>query len=143
LNYAAELRYGVLLDIAQRVQAGQEIDLSMGHVNVIWQADANAMALRAFDHLASPPFVVNVAGPEVLSVRRIAEQLGDLLDRKVRFRGAEAEDAFLSNGQLGHRLLGCPRASAKQLMVWVAEWVKNGGPTLGKQTHFEARDGVY
>jgi hypothetical protein len=143
LNYAAELRYGVLLDIAQRVQAGQEIDLSMGHVNVIWQADANAMALRAFDYLASPPFVVNVAGPELLSVRWIAVQFAHLLDKSVRFRGAEAADAFLSNGQLGHRLLGCPRVSAKQLMVWVAAWVKNGGPTLGKPTHFEARDGVY
>jgi nucleoside-diphosphate-sugar epimerase len=143
LNYAAELRYGVLLDLAQRVQTGQVIDLTMGHFNVIWQADANAMALRAFDHTASPPFIVNVSGPELLSVRRIAEQFGRLLDKPVMFRGTEAPDAFLSNGQLGHRLFGYPRVSVQQMVIWIAEWIKRDGPTLGKPTHFEARDGTY
>src|SRR5262249_20220420 len=100
LNYATEMRYGVLVDVAQRIHAGQAIDLSMGHLNAIWQADANAMALQAFDHVASPPFVVNLAGPELLSVRRVSEQLGRLLNRTVTFRGSESPDALLSNGQL-------------------------------------------
>jgi hypothetical protein len=143
LNYAAELRYGVLVDLAQRVQAGQVIDLTMGHFNVIWQADANAMALRAFDYLASPPFVVNVAGPELLSVRGIAEQFGKLLGKAVVFRGTEADDAFLSNGQVGQRLFGYPRVSVQQMVLWIADWIKNGGPMLGKPTHFECRDGNY
>jgi uncharacterized protein YbjT (DUF2867 family) len=143
LNYAAELRYGVLVDLALRVLAGQEIDLAMGYFNVIWQADANAMALRTFDYVASPPFVVNVVGPELSSVRRIAEQFGQVLGKAVVFRGAEAADALLSNGQLGHRLFGYPRVSVQQMVLWVAEWIKNGGPTLGKPTHFEEREGNY
>src|SRR6185437_14332759 len=86
LNYAVEMRYGVLIDLARRVHAGEEIDLAMGNVNVIWQADANAMALRAFEHAASPPFVLNVAGPEVLSVRRVCAQFGQRMGQSVAFQ---------------------------------------------------------
>jgi nucleoside-diphosphate-sugar epimerase len=143
LNYATELRYGVLVDLAQRVHAGQAVDVSMGHLNAIWQADANAMALRAFDHVSSPPFVLNLAGPELLSVRRMSEQLGRLLDRPVTFTGSEAADALLNNGQLGHRLYGYPRVSAQQMLVWIADWVSRGGASLGKPTHFEVRDGKF
>jgi hypothetical protein len=143
LNYAVELRYGVLVDLAQRVQAGQVIDLTMGHFNVIWQADANALALRAFDHVASPPFVVNVAGPELLSVRRCAEEFGRLLGKTPAFQGTESPDAFLSNGQLGHRLFGYPRVSVQQMILWIAAWVHGGGESLGKPTHFEVRDGQF
>ena len=143
LNYATELRYGVLVDLALKVQAGQEVDLAMGCFNALWQADANAMALRAFDHLASPPFVVNLAGPELLSVRRVAEEFGQLLGRPVAFRGSEAADALLSNGQLGHRLFGYPRVSAGQMIRWIADWVRRGGANLGKPTHFEVRDGQF
>ena len=143
LNYAVELRYGVLADLARQVWAGEGIDLGMGHVNVIWQADANAMALRAFDHAASPPFVVNLAGPELLSVRRVAEEFGRLLGKPVSFRGSEGSDALLSNGQQGHRLFGYPRVSAQQAMHWVADWVRRGGESLGKPTHFEVRDGRF
>jgi nucleoside-diphosphate-sugar epimerase len=143
LNYATELRYGVLVDVALKVQAGMPIDVTMGHLNAIWQADASAMALQAFDHAASPPFVVNVAGPETLSVRRVAEQLGYLLYKPATVTGTEAPDALLSNGQLGHRLFGYPRVSAQQLLVWIADWAQRGGPTLGKPTHFEVRDGKF
>jgi nucleoside-diphosphate-sugar epimerase len=143
LNYAAELRYGVLVDLAQSVLAGEPIDLSMGNVNVIWQADANAMALAAFDHVSSPPFVLNVAGPETLSVRRTCEELGRLLEREPVFTGVEASDALLNNGQLGHRLFGYPRVCIGQMVRWVAEWVRSGGESLGKPTHFEARDGRF
>ena len=143
LNYATELRYGVLVDLARKVMAGETIDLSMGSVNVIWQADANAMAIRAFDRAASPPFLLNVAGPEQLSVRAVAEEFGRLLDQPVHFAGTESSDALLSNGQLGHELFGIPRVSAQQLIRRAAEWVRRGGETSGKPTHFESRDGKF
>lgn len=143
LNYAVEMRYGVLVDVAQKVLAGQPIDLSMGHLNAIWQADANAAALCAFDHLESPPFIVNLAGPELLSVRRVAEQFGKLFDKSVQFHGSEGPDAVLSNGQLGHRLFGYPRIGANELIHLIADWLQHDGATLGKPTHFEVRDGRF
>jgi nucleoside-diphosphate-sugar epimerase len=143
LNYACELRYGVLVDLAQTIWAGQALDLCMSTFNVIWQADANAMALAAFNHLASPPRVLNLAGPELLSVRRVAEQLGALLGKPVQFRGSESADAFLSNGQQALRLFGYPRVGVRQMIEWVADWVRRGGANLGKPTHFEVRDGNF
>jgi nucleoside-diphosphate-sugar epimerase len=143
LNYAVEMRYGVLVDLARRVQAGVPIDLRMGQLNAIWQADANAAALSAFGHTASPPLVVNIAGPELLSVRRLAEQLGALLGRPVAFQGGESPDSLLSNGQLGHRLFGYPRVGIAQLIGWTADWLRRGGETLDKPTHFDVRDGKF
>jgi nucleoside-diphosphate-sugar epimerase len=143
LNYATEMRYGVLVDLAQRVQTGGRIDLAMGHLNAIWQADANALALTSFSRVATPPLVLNLAGPELLSVRRIAEQFGQLFGKPPIFQGTEGTDAFLSNGQLGHRLFGYPRVSAGQMIAWIADWVSRGGETLGKPTHFEVRDGKF
>jgi NAD dependent epimerase/dehydratase family len=143
LNYATEMRYGVLVDLAQKVYAGQTIDLSMGNFNAVWQGDANAMALGAFGHLTSPPLVVNIAGPELLSVRRIAEDFGRLFGKAVHFRGGEAADALLSNGQLGHRLFGYPRVGVQQMVHWTADWVRRGGESLCKPTHFEVRDGRF
>jgi nucleoside-diphosphate-sugar epimerase len=143
LNYAVELRYGVLVDVASKVQANEPIDLTMGHFNALWQGDANAWALGAFEHVAVPPLVVNLAGPELLSVRRVAEEFGRLLDRPVRFEGSESGDAFLSNGQFGHRLFGYPRVGPSHIMAWIADWVRRGMPSLDKPTHFEVRDGTY
>ncbi len=143
LNYATELRYGVLVDLARRVQAQEPIDLTMGHLNSIWQGDANAMSLQAFSRVASPPQVINLAGPELLSVRRLAEQFGRLLDRPVTFEGSESADAFLSNGQRGHQWFGYPRVPVGQMVKWIADWVRRGGENLGKPTHFEVRDGNY
>jgi hypothetical protein len=143
LNYATELRYGVLVDVAQTVWAQQPIDLHMGNFNVIWQADANAMALQAFDHLATPPRIFNLAGPEMLSLRRIAEQFGELLGKPVTFRGSEQPDALLSNGQLGHHLMGYPRIGPQQMVEWIADWIRHGCPTHGKPTHFAVRDGTF
>jgi len=143
LNYATELRYGVLVDVARRVWAGEPVPLAMGHLNALWQGDANAMALCALARASSPPFVVNLAGPETLSVRRVAEEFGRLLGRAVAFAGTEAPDALLSNGRLGHQLFGDPRVAAGQMMAWIAEWVKRGGPTLDRPTHFESRDGRF
>jgi nucleoside-diphosphate-sugar epimerase len=143
LNYAVEMRYGVLVDLAQRVWAGRPVDVSMGHLNAIWQADASATALAALAHTASPPLVLNVAGPELLSVRRVAGLFGALLDRPVALQGTESADALLSNAQRAHRLFGFPRVSAGAMIHWIADWVRRGGETLGKPTHFEVRDGKF
>jgi hypothetical protein len=143
LNYAVEMRYGVLVDLARKVQAGLPIDLRMGQLNAIWQADANAVALAAFAHVASPPLVANVAGPEQLSVRRLAEEFAGLFGRPVQFEGSEQADALLSNGQLGHRLFGYPRVGVAQLVAWTADWLRRGGETLDKPTHFDVRDGKF
>jgi nucleoside-diphosphate-sugar epimerase len=143
LNYAVETRYGVLVDVAQRVLAGRPVDLGMGHLNAIWQGDANAMALACFGQVSVPPFVVNVAGPELLSVRRLAEEFGQLFGKPVIFHGKESADALLSNGQVGHRLFGNPRVGADQLTRWIADWLSRGEATLGKSTHFEVRDGKF
>jgi uncharacterized protein YbjT (DUF2867 family) len=143
LNYAAEMRYGVLVDLGRKVLEGEPIDLAMGHFNAIWQGDANAMTLRAFDHLASPPSVFNVTGPEVLSVRRVAERFGERFGRPVEFRGVEAPDALLSDASLALRLFGPPRVGADRLIDLTADWLLRDGATLGKPTHFEARDGRF
>lgn len=143
LNYACDLRYGVLVDLARRVWTGQPIDLTMGYLNTIWQGDANAMTLRAFDHAASPPWVVNVTGPELLSVRTVSEQFGRLMNRPVFFTGTESDTALLSDARRGLELLGPPRVGAETLIEWVAAWVMNGGRCLDKPTHFESRDGRF
>jgi nucleoside-diphosphate-sugar epimerase len=143
LNYSNELRYGVLVDIARRVWAGEPVDVTMGNANVIWQGDANAMVLQSFERCASPAFVVNVAGPELVSVRRAAEQFGELMGKPVTITGSEAQDALLSNGQLGHKLFGYPRVSLQQMMAWQAAWIMRGGESLGKPTHFESREGKF
>lgn len=143
LNYACDLRYGVLVDLARRVWAGEPIDLGMGYFNTIWQGDTNAMILRAFDHAGSPPWVVNVTGPEVLSVRGVCERLARLFDRPVGFVGTEAHTALLSNAERGLKEFGPLRVSTDQLIDWVADWVARGGRSLGKPTHFESRDGRF
>jgi len=143
LNYAAEMRYGVLVDLARKVLAGAPIDLAMGYFNVIWQADANAIALRAFDHVATPPTVLNVTGPETLGVRQVAERFGERFGRSLDLRGVEAPDALLSDATLSRRLFGPPRLGAGQLIDLTAGWLEHGGQTLDKPTHFEARDGRF
>lgn len=143
LNYACDLRYGVLVDLAIRVRDGLPIALAMGHFNTIWQGDAIAMSLRAFSQVASPPFVVNVTGPETLSVREVCVRLGELLGREVRFEGEESASALLSNAELGLARLGRPRVDATELLERVADWVAKGGRNLGLPTHFESRDGCY
>lgn len=143
LNYAVDLRYGVLVDIAAHVLRGETIDLAMGYVNVIWQGDANDWALRCLAHVAMPPFVVNVTGRETLAVRTIATRLGELLGRAPVFTGAEAPDALLSNASLAHSIFGEPSVNTTALLERVAEWVRAGNPLLGKPTHFEERTGAF
>ena len=143
LNYAVEMRYGVLLDVAKKVGAGEVVDVSMGYANVIWQGDANAMSILSLEQASSPGKILNIAGPEMLRIRDVAEEFGKLLGKGVKFSGVEAEDALLSNGSEAYRLFGRPRVGVKQVMMWVADWVKRGGATLEKPTHFEARDGRF
>ena len=143
LNYAIDLRYGILLDIAEKVYTEKSISLEMGNVNVIWQGDANAVALRAFAHCQSPPLILNVTGPETVSVRYLASRFGVLLNKPPQLEGKESETALLSNASQCHQLFGYPRVSLEQMIEWVTEWVRIGGTTLQKPTHFEARDGKF
>lgn len=143
LNYAAELRYGVIVDLAGRVAGGEPIDLTMGYFNVIWQADANAMALAALAHTSTPPLVVNIAGPEELGVRAVCLELGDRLGVAPSFVGCEADDALLSNGSRGWKLFGRPRVDARRLLSWTCDWIRRGGERFAKPTHFESRAGRF
>jgi nucleoside-diphosphate-sugar epimerase len=143
LNYAIDLRYGVLLDIARKVWNETPIDLTMGHVNVIWQGDANAWALQSLLLATSPPTALNVTGPETLSIRALASEFGRVMQRQPIFTGQEAETALLSNAGRAFTHFGYPRVSLGQMVRWVADWVQNQGRTLDKPTHFEVRDGNY
>jgi nucleoside-diphosphate-sugar epimerase len=143
LNYAVELRYGVLLDIAQKVFSGRVIPLEMGHLNAIWQADAAGLSLQALGRASTPPFVTNIAGPEILSVRWIAEQFAGHFDKQPRFEGEESADALLNNAQKSFELFGKPKTSIAQMLCWIADWVARSGETLDKPTHFENRSGDF
>jgi uncharacterized protein YbjT (DUF2867 family) len=143
LSYAVELRYGVLADIARLVAAGEPVDVTPGHFNCIWQGDANEMVLRALDLAASPPAVFNLTGPAILSVREVATRFSELLDCPLRLVGAEADTALLSNTERLRRALGPVRTGIDDVIRLTAAWVKAGGRSLNKPTHFEVRDGAY
>jgi nucleoside-diphosphate-sugar epimerase len=144
LNYAIDLRYGVLLEVATRVWAGEPIDVTMGNVNVIWQGDANRVILQALRLCTSPPDVLNVTGPETVSIRHIATRFAELFGRPAPlFSGEEAPTALLSNAQRAHSLFGYPAIPLERMLRWVAHWVMQGGRTWDKATHFEVRDGNF
>jgi nucleoside-diphosphate-sugar epimerase len=143
LNYAIDLRYGVLTDLAVKVLHGQPIDLRMGYVNVIWQGDANRVAVECLPRASVPPFVVNVTGPTVLSVRELATQLGERLGRSPIFNGDEAPDALLSNTERMVSSFAPPDVPIDWMLTWVAAWVRDGRPLLGRPTHFEERTGRF
>jgi nucleoside-diphosphate-sugar epimerase len=143
LNYAIDLRYGVLTDLALQVARGTPISLAMGHVNVIWQGDANRVALEMLPRASAPPYVLNVTGDETLSVRALATRLGQHLGKTPTFTGEEAGDALLSNTGRLRRDFAPAEVSSDTMLAWAAEWVREGRPLLGKPTHFEARDGSF
>jgi nucleoside-diphosphate-sugar epimerase len=143
LYYAVELRYGVLVDIARKVQAQEPLPLANGYINCIWQGDANEQILRALSLVASPPSCWNLCRPEQISVRTIAERFGTLLQREPRFAGTESPTAFLGNSQKVCAALGAPATSVEQMMIWIAQWIQEEGKSWGKPTHFEVRHGVY
>jgi nucleoside-diphosphate-sugar epimerase len=143
LNYANDLRYGVLLDVAEKVHNGLPVDVTMGHVNTIWQGDANSIVLRCLDRCAAPPYILNLTGAEIISVRDLAQRFGRLLGREVEITGTEAETALLSNAEKCRREFGPPSVPLDTMIEWTAQWVRSGGPTLRKPTHFETRDGKF
>ncbi len=143
LFYAVELRYGVLVDIARKVQAGEALELANGYFNCIWQGDANDMVLRALSLTGAPPSVWNLCRPEVFSVRAVASRFGELLGRLPQFIGTEAPTALLGNASPICAKLGPPSLPVEKHLGWIAHWVKQGGRDLGRPTHFEVRDGGY
>lgn len=143
LNYANDVSYGVLLEIARAVYHGQPVDVTMGYVNVIWQGDANEYALRCLNHCSCPPRILNITGPEILSVRQVAQQFADIFKRAALFSGQEADTALLSNASAAMELLGRPLVSLDQMVHLIAEWVQLGGPTKNKPTHFQERRGQF
>lgn len=143
LNYAVEMRYGVLIDIARTVHAGNPVDVTMGAVNVVWQGFANEVILRSLLHASAPPFVLNLAGPETISVRQVAEMLGAALGKVPEFTGTAAPSALLSNGTKCARLFGYPTISVGEMIEHTAAWIESGGPLLQKPTGFQKRDGKF
>lgn len=143
LNYAVDLRYGTLVDIARRVFAGEPVDLAMGFFNAIWQGDANSYAFRSLELCSTPPAILNVTGPERISVREIAQWFGSAFGRPLRFANTEGQLALLSDSSRCRALLGEPAVPLSVLRQWVAHWVQTGGSSLDKPTHFEVVDGRF
>jgi len=143
LNYAIDLRYGVLHDVARKVLDGETIDLAMGHANVIWQGDANALALRCLAHATAPTTPINVTGPEIVSIRWLAGEFGRLFGRAPVFAGTEAPTGWLNNAARMVAEFGPPSVPLATMIEWQADWLLHGGATFGKPTHYEVRDGRY
>lgn len=143
LNYAVEMRYGNLLEIAEAVYDGESIDLRNGHMNVIWQGDANEIALRSLLHCKTPPKLLNVTGPETISVRSVAYQFGRIFEKEPKFVNEEKPTSLLNNASQSYKLFGYPSVSLNQIIEWTAEWVKRDQKTIDKPTHFQVRSGKF
>ncbi len=143
LNYAIDLRYGTLLEIAKLVKEEKPIDLTNGHLNVIWQGDANEVAIRSLLICESPPKLLNVTGPETLSVRWIASEFGKIFKKVPEFVNSEAPTSLLNNASQCHSIFGYPKVSIREMIEWTALWVDGGGETIDKPTHFQERSGNY
>lgn len=143
LNYAVELRYGVLVDIAQKVQRDEPVDVTMGWLNCIWQGDACARAIQSLAHAASPPLLLNITGEEKLSVRSLAEEFGRRLERTPQITGQEAPTAWLADARDSFKRFGPVETPLPRMLDLIADYTRAGGRLLGKPTHFEARSGNF
>jgi len=143
LNYAIDFRYGVLIDVAQKVAMGEPIDVTMGYANVIWQGDACARALQCLEVAASPAVPINITGPEKIAIRDLAERFGQLLGKTPKITGTEAGQAWLNDASKSFALFGKPSVTLDQMLDWTVAWIQSGGATLGKPTHFEVRTGKF
>jgi hypothetical protein len=143
LNYAIELRYGVIHDIAAKIWSGEPVDVTTGYANGIWQGDACNQALMALEYASSPATILNVTGPEIFAIREVALTLGRLMGKEVKFSGQENGMGYLNNARKANALFGNPTVPLGRVIEWVAHWVKSGGASLGKATHFETQNGKY
>lgn len=143
LNYAIDLKYGVISELARTILADEPVDLTMGHVNVIWQKDACEMAIRCLLEVSSPANIINITGPETLSVKWICERLSESLHKEVRFVSEPQETALLSNASKSHELFGYPQTTIREMIDLTAEWLLNDGELIDKPTHFQERKGKY
>ncbi|MFC4025072.1 NAD-dependent epimerase/dehydratase family protein [Oceanobacillus longus] len=143
LNYAIDMRYGVLLEIAKQVSQEKPIDLTMGNVNVIWQGDANEYAVRSLLHTENPPKILNITGPETLSVRWLANEFGKRFNKDARFINDENPQALLNNSSKAHKLFGYPKVSVLEMIDMIADWLEHDGETHNKPTHFQEREGAF
>lgn len=143
LNYANDVSYGVLLEIAKAVKERKPIDLRMGYVNVIWQGDANEIAIRALNHCSVPAKMVNVTGPETVSIKWLGGQFGNIFGQEPVFINTEESTALLSNAGVSNDLFGYPKVLLNQMIQLIAEWVNQGGKTINKPTHFQERQGKF
>ncbi|MGP4108119.1 NAD-dependent epimerase/dehydratase family protein [Virgibacillus sp. L01] len=143
LNYAIDMRYGVLLEIAKQVYQDNPVDLTTGHVNVIWQGDANEFAIRSLLHCSTDPAILNITGPETASIRFIAEEFGRHFKKAVTFKNEEAPNALLNNAGKAHKLFGYPSVPLQQMIEWTATWLENDGEVIEKPTHFQERQGAF
>jgi nucleoside-diphosphate-sugar epimerase len=143
LNYSIDMRYGVLHDIGRKVRDGETIDLTMGHANVIWQGDANSVALRCLAHTTTPTTPINVTGPETFEVAKVAAEFGKLLGKTPKFTGKPAPTGWINNAARMVKEFGAPSVSLPQMITWTADWLARDMTTLNKPTHYEVRDGTY
>jgi len=143
LNYAIDLRYGVLCDIASRIWNDNPVDITVPRFNVIWQGDAAKQTLLSLQQAKSPSNILNITGPENLFTREVALKMGELLEKEVRFAGEEGEKALLNNAQRAAELFGYPSVPVSKMIQWTAHWIRIGGVLWDKPTHFEVNDGRY
>lgn len=143
LNYAVDLRYGVLFDMANKIMKGEPIGITTPYLNCIWQGSANEIAIRSLLHASSPAKIMNVTGIEKLNIKETAQKLADFLGKEVTFEGVASDNAYLSDATLSYETFGAPSVDAETLIKWQAEWILAGGRTLDKPTHFEERKGSY